>query len=200
VELHQERLLGAMVNAVTARGYQATTVSEVSSSAHVARAAFYRAFPGGKEECFLAAYDRSVDKLLALAAEAYDEANANGSSGVEAALHAITQRLAQHPQQARMCLLEVTTVGASGLRHRDRALAQMAVFLQTILGGPHGHRSISASKAQALVGGCHQLLYLTVAEGRTSELPALVPDMLYMLLAFRVVTSDTRPITSRSRA
>ncbi len=52
----RQRLLEGMIDAVGAKGYAATTVSDVIKRAGVSRKAFYEHF-ANKEECFLATYD-----------------------------------------------------------------------------------------------------------------------------------------------
>ena len=50
------RLYGAMIESISQRGYQATTVAHVIGLAGVSRRAFYELF-SNKEQCFLATYD-----------------------------------------------------------------------------------------------------------------------------------------------
>ena len=50
------RLYGAMIESVSQRGYQATTVAHVIALAGVSRRAFYELF-ANKEQCFLSTYD-----------------------------------------------------------------------------------------------------------------------------------------------
>ncbi len=173
-----------MTQAAAKQGYTATSVSTVAALAHVARPVFYRAFPGGKDECLLAAYDATVDRLSATVSKAY-EAAGGGLGGVEAALRSATMQMARSPEMARLCLIEITALGVLGLKHRDATLAKCADLLdQTLAHSRSG--TVSRTKIRALVGGCYQLLYLTVAEDRAADLPALVPDMLYMILAYKL--------------
>jgi AcrR family transcriptional regulator len=192
----KERLIAAMTHAAAERGYHATTVTEVAALARVTRPVFYRAFPGGKEDCFLAAYEAATDQLLKSAIHAHDRAGGQ-LTGIESALRAVTTEMAHKPDIARLCLIEITALGPTGLKHRDQTLRRGAEVLQKMIEDSQGHRPLSKTKVQALVGGCHQLLYLAVADGRTAELPKLVPDMLYMILAFRLgpkaATQPTEP-------
>jgi len=170
---------------VAKNGVQNTSVSKVASLAHVTRPAFYRTFPGGKNECFLAVYDQAIDELVEIAGKAYDDGD-RGLTGIEAALRAVTIEMARAPATAHLCLIDITALGALGLSHRDAVLTRIADFLAQTLSDPQPDRSVPGRKIRALVGGCYQLLYLTIAEDRAAELPALVPDMLYMILAYRL--------------
>lgn len=180
----RERLLQATRQALAKGGFRATSVSQIATQAHVTRPVFYRVFPGGKDECFLAAYDEAVGELMQIAETTCTKA-APGLAGMEAALRAVLMRLAQAPEMARLCLIEITALGEVGLRHRDAVLHRIAEQLQTLLSQSE-ESSSSPQKIRALVGGCYQLLHLTVAEGRTGELPALAPDILYMILAYQL--------------
>jgi AcrR family transcriptional regulator len=186
----RERLIEAMVHAVAMHGYASTSVSMLASEAHVARPAFYRAFPAGKDECFIAAYDAVVSRLAASASKAYETAG-GGLSGIEAAFRAVTMEMAQRPEVARLCLIEITALGVPGLKHRDAMLDRIASLLADAL--QITDKEASHTKIRALVGGGYQLLYLAVAEDRVSDLPTLVPDILYMVLAYRLGPQTKEP-------
>src|SRR3954468_9595901 len=59
-EHQRERVLGAAVEVFAKRGYPGTTVDHIVSAAKIGVGNFYNLF-GGKEECFLQAYDRTVE-------------------------------------------------------------------------------------------------------------------------------------------
>ena len=60
VAAHQrERLFNATVDLVAKRGYRNTSIDHIVKSARVGYVAFYDLFEG-KEDCFLAAFDRIV--------------------------------------------------------------------------------------------------------------------------------------------
>lgn len=181
----RERLIDSTQRLVAKRGYQATSVSAIAASAHVARPVFYKAFPGGKEECLIEAYDQTIDELFAIGGKSYTAAG-GGLDGIEAALRTTLARMAKAPETAQIALIEIAALGDLGLKHRDAVLTRIAELLQDALRAIPGSPAISEIKVRALLGGCYQLLYLAVTEGRTAELPALVPDILYMLLAYRL--------------
>ena len=63
-EAQRVRMLAAMVQAVAEKGYARVAVADVIERAGVSRKTFYEQF-ANKEDCFLAAYDATVDDLLA---------------------------------------------------------------------------------------------------------------------------------------
>src|SRR5271154_2426887 len=64
------RLYGGMIESVSQRGYQATTVAHVIGLAGVSRRAFYEQF-SSKEACFLATYDIVVARARKRVLEAW---------------------------------------------------------------------------------------------------------------------------------
>src|SRR6516164_1797887 len=63
-EVQRVRMLAAMVQAVAEKGYARVAVTDVVERAGVSRKTFYEQF-ANKDDCFLAAYDATVDDLLA---------------------------------------------------------------------------------------------------------------------------------------
>src|SRR6476661_7366266 len=67
----RERVLAAMRELVAGRGYQAVPVTEVIRHAGVSRKTFYELY-SGKEECFVAVYEREIERLLEPALRAFE--------------------------------------------------------------------------------------------------------------------------------
>ena len=73
VAAHQrERLFQATVELVAKRGYRNTSVDQIVKAARVGYVAFYDLFEG-KEDCFLAAFDRIVEEATEEVTEAVAE-------------------------------------------------------------------------------------------------------------------------------
>src|SRR5947207_13486694 len=100
------RMLTAMAEAVAQKGYARTTVADVLSRARVSRETFYEQF-GDKEDCFLAAYDFSVEELLGAIADSVGEAPRDPFAGFEAALTAYLEEMAREGTLARVFLIEI---------------------------------------------------------------------------------------------
>src|SRR5919112_2040551 len=60
--IQRERLIVAMLNAAAELGYLETNVQDVIDRAGVSRPTFYEHF-SNKEDCFLAAFDASAERL-----------------------------------------------------------------------------------------------------------------------------------------
>jgi AcrR family transcriptional regulator len=65
------RILEATVRVIVERGYAGTSVARITRRAHVASPTFYRFFES-VEDCLLALMDAALQRLGALASDAFD--------------------------------------------------------------------------------------------------------------------------------
>src|SRR5262249_55878216 len=126
---HQrERILGAVPGVVAERGYSATSVADIVKAARIARAKFYENF-ANKEECFLAAYDRSVDEAIHRVQEACGETDSGSVVRLVAGLRALLEFLTEEPATARMCIVEAPSAGPVGTERYDQAVRRFVPLL-----------------------------------------------------------------------
>ena len=127
-EAQRARMLAAIVQAVAEKGYARVVVADVIERAGVSRKTFYEQF-SNKDECFLAAYDASVDELLAAIDEALDALAPDWLAAHRAAVSVYLEALAASPGFARAFLIEVLGAGPDALSRRaavqDRFAAQL---------------------------------------------------------------------------
>src|ERR1700733_11804462 len=97
-EIQRGRLLGATVDVAQEVGYARLTVAQVIARAKVSRKTFYDLFED-REDCFLAVFDETVERLGALAAGAYAE-QANWRDGVRAGMLAMLGFMDEQPALA----------------------------------------------------------------------------------------------------
>jgi AcrR family transcriptional regulator len=71
ISSQRDRLFEAMIAAVAEKGYGATTVADVIAGAGVSRATFYELF-GDKEDCFIAAHDELIGRLMRYVTSAFE--------------------------------------------------------------------------------------------------------------------------------
>jgi AcrR family transcriptional regulator len=180
VEEHQrDRVLVAAVEVFAKRGYRGTTVSHLVAAAKVGINSFYGLF-GGKEDCFLAAYDRVVgesrERILAAApAQAWPER-------IVAALRAMLELIEEEPLAARLALVVVHTAGATARARHERDLDEVAAALR-------GGRELSpvsdelpAALEYATVGGLAWLLQQRIAIGEAADIARLLPEVLEIVV------------------
>lgn len=125
----RERLLRAMASCTSELGYQKTTVADVVRVAKTSRSAFYEHF-ADKQECFLEVYRRTTVAFIGAALEAA-AAVEPWHEKLEAGISTYFQWMAEHPEVARMTIIEIHEAGSAGLAARSEALKQ---WMRTIEG------------------------------------------------------------------
>jgi AcrR family transcriptional regulator len=181
VQNQRERIVTALVDVVAERGYNATTVANITKAASVSRRTFYEHF-ADKEACFLAAYEMVADHIAAsmrAAAEVFEE----WPQQVRAALATMLRFLAGEPELARLCMIEPIAAGGEiAARHR----ASMQGLVEILKAGRPEHggeHALPEATEEALVGGIVSLIIREISTGRTEQLESLLPDLVELTLA-----------------
>ena len=179
-ESQRSRILAAMVEVTAERGYAECQIARVIADAGVSRKTFYELFRD-KEDCFLAAYELWLGRMLSTTAEAY-EAGAKQSwvDGVQEGLAAVVDFIAQHPAPARFCIVEVLAAGPRAVARRDAGIRQFTYLIDA--GRAETSAQLPGITALAVVGGIHELLYSEIIHGATAQLPALVPELVFLIV------------------
>lgn len=168
-----------MIEVVSERGYPETRVVDVIGVAGVSRKTFYELFDS-KENCFLAAYDVLLGNLLGEATEAFESHTGKPwAERAEAALAALLEHLAQHPDEARFAIVEVLAAGPMALARRDAALRQFTGFLE--VGRSETTVELPGITSLAVAGGINELLYSEILHGAVARLPARLPDLVFWI-------------------
>jgi AcrR family transcriptional regulator len=181
VENQRERIFYSLAVSCAERGYGGVTVRDIIEHAGVSRRTFYDLFHD-KEDCFLAAYDAVINRLLREVSAAYSQGERPWAERVAVALRAVIEQFVAGPEFARLIIVEVLAAGRVALEHRDAALRRFAVFFER--GGALLPETMVGKETltQAVIGGLYEALYTAIVEGQTDQLPALVPDLLYCVL------------------
>ncbi|HEX5762216.1 MAG TPA: TetR/AcrR family transcriptional regulator [Solirubrobacterales bacterium] len=178
-ESQRRRILRAMIGVVAERGYPETRVIDVISAAGVSRKTFYELF-SSKEDCFLAAYDGLLAGLLGDTSRGFEsKQGAPWAERVAAALGALLQDLADHPDEARFAIVEVLAAGPKALARRDAALRQFTGFLDA--GRAETSVELPGITSLSLAGGLNELLYSEILHGAASRLPSRLPDLMFWI-------------------
>jgi len=178
-ETRRQQILEAMVRVVGQKGYKATSVADVIAEADVSRTTFYKHFED-KQECFLAAYDTVVERVVGEAI-----ANCDGSQSwlerVRRGLTAIVELFALDPALARTAIVEVAAAGADARQRHWNAISRFTEFLEDgteLAEGRELPENISLMAAGAVSG----LIFDELLTGRAERLPELLPDLLFAML------------------
>ena len=176
-ESQRGRILQAMIEVVSERGYPETRVVDVIGVAGVSRKTFYELFVS-KEDSFLAAYDVLVENLLSYAGHGFGaKPDAPWAERMAAGLKELLQQLAEHPDEARFAIVEVLAAGPKALARRDAALREFTGFLDA--GRAETAVELPKITALSLAGGISELLYSDVLHEETTRLPSRLPDLMF---------------------
>jgi AcrR family transcriptional regulator len=175
-EHQRERVLAAVVEVFAKRGYQGTTVDHIVSAAKIGVGSFYSLFDG-KEDCFLAAYDRIVadgrERMIAALPP-----GGTWPQRLVACLGALLAMIEAEPLTARIALVEVQTAGAKALLRHERNLDEAAELLR----GGREHSPFSSELPARLefatVGGLAWFLQQRIALGEIGGVTKLLPEVL----------------------
>ncbi len=170
--VQRERVLEAMAAVVAEIGYQEATIRKILDRARISKITFYELFDN-KEQCFLAAYDDALRQVFARVERACDaEALAPPAQRLDAALEALLSFLAEEPDIARLCVVEVLAAGPAGRERRAATMDRFAAMMESFLAEARPDRDLGPIAARALVGGAEEVIFGAIERGDTN-LPAL---------------------------
>ena len=188
-EAQRARMLAAIVQAVAEKGYARVVVADVIERAGVSRKTFYEQF-SNKDECFLAAYDASVDELLATIDDALDALAPDWLAAHRAAVSVYLEALAASPGFARAFLIEVLGAGPDALSRRaavqDRFAAQLHDVHRRARADISAIPEVPPHTFRAAVGAVNELVTAHVLEHGAETLPELADAILDVQLALLV--------------
>jgi AcrR family transcriptional regulator len=175
----RERILRAMVEVVAELGYPETRVVDVIKRAGVSRKTFYEFFDD-REDCFLAAYDMALGELYRGTELAYESASGRPwAERIRLALETFLGMMAEHPEMAKFCIVDVLAAGPRALARRDAAIRQFTGIIDA--GRAESERDLPAITALSIAGGINELIYSELLKGAGPELPQRLPEIIYWL-------------------
>jgi AcrR family transcriptional regulator len=172
-------LLAAIVRVSAAKGYEATSVSDILEEAGVGRESFYELFTD-KRDCMLAAHALLVDHLEETVSAAYDEPGP-WSGRVRRAVAAMLAWFAADPAASKVLIVELAAVGIAS---RERFREDFDRFVKLLEDGRDESQPAPARPraAELAIGGGLARVYGEIVRGRTAELPKLLPELTYEFL------------------
>lgn len=178
-ETRRQLILEAMVRVVGREGYKTTAVADVIEEAGVSRTTFYKHFED-KHECFLAAYDLVVERVLDAVITNCDPEQP-WLERMRVGLTTVVELFALDPELARTAIVEVAAAGADARRKHWNAVEQFTKFLAD---GEQlaGDRELPDNIALMAAGAVSGLIFDELLTGRAERLPELLPDLLFAML------------------
>ena len=172
----RQRMLTAMVAAVAEKGYTNVAVADVVRRARVSRATFYEQFED-KTDCFVASFHMCVDNFV----EKLRRRNPPGPPARQR-LHLLLEtylgEMAEFPDGAQVCLVEMYAVGPQAALHRRQIQLDFVELLQEMHAGLAAEgepvRDLTSFDFEALVGAISSLATNKVAAGEAADVPAML--------------------------
>lgn len=180
----RHRMLHGMADVVAEKGYVDTSVGEVLKRVHISRETFYEHFTG-KQDCFLAAFDRSADVLLATARDALGPPTDPALARLDRMLRAYLGNLVANPAQARTFLIEVYGAGPAAVTRRVAAQQRFADTLAEVLADDErwSHLPDQRFAARAMVGAISSVVTAWLDAGNADQLAELRQPLLDLFTA-----------------
>lgn len=175
----RERLFAAMVATVAGKGYEATTVADLSELSGVSKSSYYEHF-SDKQSGFLATVEALVDPALRYAADhglggSEEEARRAFESGIEL--------IASQPAAAKLALVEVYAGGPEAVAILDRTVDGLEQLLTLMFERVPGRQGMPPEIVRAIIGGVQKVIYKRLLRGEEAELPGLAPELWQWLLS-----------------
>lgn len=180
--VQRERLVVAMLNAAAALGYLETNVQDVIDRAGVSRPTFYEHF-SNKEDCFLAAFDTSAERLRKKVDAAARKGGDIWRDRIRFALEALLRFASREPDTARTMVVEARAASATAVRRRVELIDHFARCLQfqaeELLPQARPHTALTAA---GIVGGVESVLYSRLCKQESGQLETLLPSLMYFVV------------------
>jgi AcrR family transcriptional regulator len=180
--IQRERLIVAMLSATAELGYLETNVQDVINRAGVSRPTFYEHF-SNKEDCFLAAFDTSAERLCKKMEAATRRGGDVWRDRVRFGLEALLRFASREPATARTMVVEARAASAAAVKRRVELMDEFARCLQTqareLLPEGAGDNALTAA---GIVGGVESLLYSRLCKHEYDQLEALLPSLMYFVV------------------
>lgn len=195
----RERILDAVERLIAERGCAGVSIEAIVKEAGVSSVTFYEFFDG-KEECFVAGFDRAVGWGLERSAAAIEEAGEAGELSwpeqVATGLRTTTKLIVESPERARLCLVEAQTGGTDLNGRFEAVLDRVAAKLREGRALPTAAADLPATHEEATAGALAWLLRERLETGGGEKLDALYPELIDIALAPYLGAGDPRVAAS----
>jgi AcrR family transcriptional regulator len=192
-----------MVEVCVERGPANVSVAHVVERAGVSRRTFYEIF-GGREDCFLAAFDDGVARAFRYVLDAYDPA-VRWVERIGIALTALLSFLDAERDVAWVLVVGSAGAGPEVLERRRRAISQMVTAVDEGRLERRAGEHLPPLTAEGVVGGALSVLHSRLSEADPGRLVELTGPLMSMIVlpylgAAAARRELTRPMLQRPRA
>jgi AcrR family transcriptional regulator len=180
--IQRERLIVAMLSAAADLGYLETNVQDVIDRAGVSRPTFYEHF-SNKEDCFLAAFDTSAERLRKKLDDAVNRGGDVWRDRIRFGLEALLRFASHEPNTARTMVVEARAASDAAVRRRVDLMDHFSQCLESQTRELLPSNAIgTALTASGIVGGVESLLYSRLCKQEYDQLESLLPSLMYFVV------------------
>ncbi len=191
-ENQRARLCGAMIEAIAARGYDATSVAELSRLAGVSKRTFYEQF-ANKQACFLATHDMITRCAVAGVVFAHGE-ESNREVALRDVFEAFVHAAADQPKAARLVLVDTAGAGRVACDRTDQARRRFERLIVSGFGQSPAAVALPPAVATGIVCGVEHVVCRSLLGDRAGELSGLAGALADWALAHDSAAIATLPV------
>jgi AcrR family transcriptional regulator len=177
----RRRILAATAESISGRGYQETKLEDIVRAAKVGYKTFYKHYPD-KEAAFLALLDEAIERTAGRVEAAYQREEGPWADRVGAALGALFEEVATHPEAARAVLVEAVAAGPAAAARHEAALKHLAPLLRPGRELNPRQAELPETLEETLAGGIAWVLGQRLTAGEADQLRGLLPETLEFVL------------------
>jgi AcrR family transcriptional regulator len=170
-------LIDEMARSCLEHGYLETTIEGLLAGAGLTRADFDRHF-ASKEECALAAVETILSEGMATVSTAYSADRSERESALRS-LRSLLELFASDPARASLAFTESRQMMPAAASERYRSGFAILTAMLDRLRADARKSAAPPQAARAAIGGGEALVRREIAAGRGSELPRILPDLVY---------------------
>lgn len=180
-EEQRERLFEATVDLVAKRGYRDTSVDHIVTAAGVDHVAFHELYDG-KEECFLAAFDRIVAESLEALSAAVSDTD-GWPEEIATGIGCLLDLIVADPRRGRIALVEVQAAGPRAYDCYKAAIDRAAPKLGEGRAFGRNAAALSGALEEAILGGITWIVHQSLVKGELGNSDPLLEEAIRIALS-----------------
>jgi AcrR family transcriptional regulator len=181
-KVQRERILHATASVIAAKGYADTTVADIVAEAGLSRDVFYAHLPG-KREALNQATRFIFEQCVAVMAGAFFTSEGEWPDRLWESALALARFLASAPSFAHVAFIDAYTSDRASASGTDEMFLGFAIFLEDGFRYSSQSGSVPRLVPEGIIGAIIETAALFIRQGRTDELPGLVPLGVYVAIA-----------------
>jgi AcrR family transcriptional regulator len=180
VEHQRVRIISALVQETSEKGFKATTIADIVKRAGVSRKTFYENF-NSKENCFLAAQEHAMLTALNRVVEAAGT-DQSWPRRVRSGLAAFLEYVAEEPALAKTCMVEALAVSPSSMGYYEESQQAFVSLFRLGRDVSIQGKELPETLEEAIVGGVFWIVYQRLVTAEAETITELLPELVEFVL------------------